>query len=81
MKFTKMHGIGNDYVYVNCLTEQVRNPEQVSGILGSAQMVLCLSGRRLWQILKWRFITQTVPGQKCVETGFAVWQSMCMTMD
>ena len=20
MKFTKMHGIGNDYVYVNCFT-------------------------------------------------------------
>lgn len=27
MKFTKMHGIGNDYVYVNCLEEQVANPE------------------------------------------------------
>ena len=31
MKFTKMHGIGNDYVYVNCFTEQVRDPEH--GIL------------------------------------------------
>ncbi len=26
MKFTKMHGIGNDYVYVNCLTETVDDP-------------------------------------------------------
>lgn len=24
MKFTKMHGIGNDYVYVNCFEETVR---------------------------------------------------------
>ena len=23
MKFTKMHGLGNDYVYVNCFDEQV----------------------------------------------------------
>jgi diaminopimelate epimerase len=23
MKFTKMHGCGNDYVYVNCFTEQI----------------------------------------------------------
>lgn len=23
MKFTKMHGIGNDYVYVNCFEETV----------------------------------------------------------
>jgi diaminopimelate epimerase len=26
MRFTKMHGIGNDYVYVNCFTEQVADP-------------------------------------------------------
>lgn len=26
MKFTKMHGIGNDYVYVNCLKEKVEDP-------------------------------------------------------
>lgn len=26
MKFTKMHGIGNDYVYVNCFEETVNDP-------------------------------------------------------
>ncbi|MGN0400139.1 MAG: diaminopimelate epimerase [Blautia sp.] len=30
MKFTKMHGIGNDYVYVNCFEETVENPSEVS---------------------------------------------------
>lgn len=30
MKFTKMHGCGNDYVYVNCFTETVANPAAVS---------------------------------------------------
>ena len=30
MKFTKMHGIGNDYVYVNCFEESVPEPERVS---------------------------------------------------
>lgn len=30
MKFTKMHGIGNDYVYVNCFEETVENLEKVS---------------------------------------------------
>ena len=30
MKFTKMHGIGNDYVYVNCFEETIDNPEEVS---------------------------------------------------
>ena len=26
MKFTKMHGAGNDYVYVNCFEETVEDP-------------------------------------------------------
>ena len=30
MKFTKMHGIGNDYVYVNCFEETVDNPAEVA---------------------------------------------------
>ena len=30
MRFTKMHGIGNDYVYVNCLEENVENPSELS---------------------------------------------------
>lgn len=30
MKFTKMQGIGNDYVYVNCFQERVENPSQVA---------------------------------------------------
>lgn len=30
MKFTKMQGIGNDYVYVNCFEEQIENPSEVA---------------------------------------------------
>ena len=30
MKFTKMHGIGNDYVYVNCFDEAVDDPAGVA---------------------------------------------------
>lgn len=30
MKFTKMHGIGNDYVYVNCFEEEVKDPSEVA---------------------------------------------------
>ena len=30
MRLTKMEGIGNDYVYVNCFREQVENPSQVA---------------------------------------------------
>ncbi len=30
MKFTKMHGIGNDYVYIDCFKEQVKDPEKLA---------------------------------------------------
>ncbi len=30
MKFTKMHGAGNDYIYVNCFEENVENPSDVA---------------------------------------------------
>ena len=30
MKFTKMHGAGNDYVYVNCFEEQIGDPVDVA---------------------------------------------------
>lgn len=30
MKFTKMQGIGNDYVYVNCFEETIADPSAVA---------------------------------------------------
>lgn len=37
MKFTKMHGIGNDYIYVNCFEEKVDEPEKVSVVLSDVR--------------------------------------------
>jgi len=37
MNFTKMHGIGNDYIYINCFTETVTEPEKVSVILSDVR--------------------------------------------
>ena len=33
MKFTKMQGLGNDYVYVNCLEEMVPDPEETARLV------------------------------------------------
>ena len=30
MKFTKMHGLGNDYIYINCFEENVFNPSELA---------------------------------------------------
>ncbi len=33
MKFTKMHGLGNDYVYVDCTKQSIKNPNRLSEII------------------------------------------------
>lgn len=33
MRFTKMHGLGNDYVYVNCFEETVEDPAQIARLV------------------------------------------------
>lgn len=30
LKFTKMQGAGNDYIYVNCFEEKVSDPESTA---------------------------------------------------
>ena len=33
MKFTKMHGLGNDYVYVNGFEETIENPTALAPVI------------------------------------------------
>jgi diaminopimelate epimerase len=49
MKFTKMHGLGNDYIYINCLDNTIENPSEVASFvsnrhfgIGSDGLVLIL---------------------------------------
>ena len=51
MKFTKMQGLGNDYVYINCFEEKVQDPAKLSVMvsdrhfgIGSDGLVLILPG-------------------------------------
>jgi diaminopimelate epimerase len=51
MKFTKMHGTGNDYIYINCFEEVVTDPAALSvrlsdrhfGIGGDGIILICFS--------------------------------------
>lgn len=51
LKFTKMHGCGNDYIYFNSLKEELANPERLSitlsdrhfGIGGDGIVMICKS--------------------------------------
>ncbi|MCK4753300.1 MAG: diaminopimelate epimerase [Planctomycetes bacterium] len=35
MRFTKMHGLGNDYIYVNCFEEKVEDPVELARIVSN----------------------------------------------
>ena len=37
MKFTKMQGIGNDYVYVDCFKENVKNPSAAASCVDEGE--------------------------------------------
>jgi diaminopimelate epimerase len=51
LKFTKMHGCGNDYIYINCLEGEIENPENLAislsdrhfGIGGDGLVLICKS--------------------------------------
>ena len=53
MKFTKMQGTGNDYVYINCFEETVERPEELAvkvsdrhfGIGSDGRILICPSGQ------------------------------------
>ena len=82
MKFTKMQGLGNDYVYVNCFQETIENPPEVAikvsnrnfGV-GSDGLIMINPSR---VILKWKCTTQTAPEAKCVEMESVVSENMFM---
>jgi diaminopimelate epimerase len=33
MRFTKLHGLGNDYVYVDCFDQQVSDPSALAKVV------------------------------------------------
>lgn len=83
MKFTKMHGCGNDYVYVNCLEETVKHPDKVAQFVsdrhfGIGSDGLILMSRLRMQTFAWRCTTLMVPVEKCAATEYAVLQNMSM---
>ena len=65
MKFTKMQGIGNDYVYVNCFEETIADPSAVARFVSDRHFGIGSDGLILVKpsdVADW-------------ETGSAVWQN------
>ena len=86
MKFTKMHGCGNDYIYVDGAREIIpaeRKSEVVKflsdrhfGIGGDGVIFI----NPMWQTSRWKCTTWMEAVPRCAETESAVSESMCTTM-
>ena len=71
MRFTKMHGLGNDYVYVDCFREQVRNPVELArlisnrhrGVGGDGLILICPS--KVADVRMWMFNADGSEAEMC----------------
>ena len=50
MHFTKMHGAGNDYVYVDCTKETVENPSEVAKLVSDRHFGIGADGFSVWRL-------------------------------
>jgi len=44
IKFTKMHGCGNDYIYINCLNTEIKNPANLALQASKKHFGICADG-------------------------------------
>lgn len=84
MKFTKMHGIGNDYVYVNCFEENVADPSAVAKFVSDRHFGIGSDGLILIKpsdIADCEMDMYNMDGSRapCAATESAVWQNTSMT--
>ena len=84
MKFTKMQGIGNDYVYVNCLQETIENPSELAkkisdrhyGVGSDGLIMINPSDKADFEMEMYN--ADGSRGENVTETGFAAWRNMYM---
>lgn len=83
--FTKMQGCGNDYIYINCMDEEVSNPEELTvklsdrhfGVGGDGVILICHSDVAA---AKMRIFNLDGSEGKCAAMASAVSANIFMTI-
>ena len=84
--FTKMHGIGNDYIYIDCMERVPENLPQLAiemsdrhtGVGGDGIILICPSE---CADFKMRILMQMAPKRECAATAAAVSDAMSTNPD
>ena len=83
MKFTKMHGCGNDYVYVNLFEETITDPEKLAIAVSDRHFGIGSDGLITIgpsDVADFRMRIYNADGSECAVTVFGVSQNMYMIM-
>lgn len=85
MRFTKMQGCGNDYIYVNAMEERVESPGRLAKAVsdrhfGIGADGLILIGASKTADFRWKCTTPTARRARCAATASAVWENTCTSM-
>ena len=85
MKFAKMHGLGNDYVYVDCFTERISDPAGLARLFsdrhkGIGSDGLILIGPSGKAVSGCRYTTQMALLPKCAAMESGVLGNMSMSV-
>ena len=86
LDFTKMHGCGNDYVYIDCFKQDVEAPELLArtlsdrhkGVGGDGVILICPSETADAKMRM--FNADGSEGRMC-GTAYAVWRNICSATD
>ena len=85
MKFTKMQGCGNDYIYVNCFSEIVPEPSALAARIsdrhygvGGDGLILIEPSDRADAFM--HMFNVTAQKERCAATASAVLRNISMTM-
>ena len=85
MKFTKMEGCGNDYVYVNGFDTKIEDPNKLSEIVSNRHFGIGSDGLivinpSVVADFKRSMYMQMVQKARCVVMAYVVLQNMYMTI-
>ena len=83
--FTKMHGIGNDYIYIDCLTFDIPSPEKLSREMSprhfsvGADGIVLICPSNVADAKMRMFNADGSEGKICAETPSVASGNICMT--
>lgn len=86
MRFTKMQGCGNDYIYVNAMEERVESPGRLAKAVSDrhfgngADGLILIGASKTADFFDGNVQRRRLEGRDVRATASAVWENTCTSM-